>query len=794
MTDRLGPPTTADLDRAGEFSPAIARYRALADQVPADPADILRLRRHRDWIASAVPAVLGGEDPAAVCAAWSDAAEAMLVDGFRACFSGRIALFAFGKLGARELNLSSDVDIVLVAAEEDPNHLKELRAFQKLMSELRPSGFVLRTDFDLRPGGRMGPLVPTADHFVDYYGNYGETWERMAFVRFRALAGDRGVIDRVEDFAARFSYRRHLDYGLLEDLKSMRARIHAEHWKRSADGKTDLKLGVGGIRDVELFFHALQIIHGGKDPRLRVRGTGEAADLLAANGLLPPENARFLIDHYWRLRELENYVQAVDDEQTHRIDPRAGHPACIREGLKDLSERMGECSRMVATLLGEPPPVPSRDDLESSALEAEVSADLEEILKIPLLSRNREKDEGTRKSFLHLFLRVLGEQKADSRMAVEQLKDFLQSTRAKASFFNLLVREEDLLRELAWLFGHSRYLGRLLCYRPELLDAFVYRSQDLSGLDLEGLLEALVEKRLLAEIIEGSRFLRDPVVPRTTAALTSTADGIVTSLAEALRREYPSDIRVLALGKWGAREMGFRSDLDFIFVSSGPASEEDHRFARRFISRLTEPHRGGSIFPIDMRLRPSGKAGPIVMPEDELLTYLSTEAAGWERQAYLRARWIGGAGPDLRAAIFARPLTKDDLFELDRIRRELLPKDTRLDLKYSEGGLVDVELFAQAKALAENARGASGNTPELLLQFGLDDVYQAYLRLRQIEQLGQLISAQSFSKIDEKDESLRSLAALLKEPSAEALQESIRTLLERTRDRLAILDPRRHSG
>lgn len=792
---RLGFPATADLDRAGALSPAVARYRALCEQPASlDPADALRQRRHREWLSSAVPALLGGTDPALVCSSWSAAAEALLVESFRTCFTGKIALFAFGKLGSRELNLSSDVDIVLVAAEEDPNHLKELRAFQKLLSELRPSGFVLRTDFDLRPGGRMGPLVPTVDHFVDYYGNYGETWERMAFVRFRALAGDGEVVGRVEDFAARFSYRRHLDYGLLEDLKSLRARIHDEHWKRSAAGFIDLKLGVGGIRDVELFFHALQIIHGGKNPRLRVGGTGDAANSLAAENLLPADNARFLLSHYWRLREIENYVQAIGDEQTHRLDPRAKHPDFIERNLAGLSEAMSECSRMVATLLGEPPPVPTREALESAALGAEAASELEEILKIPLLSRNREKDEGTRKAFLSRFLGILAEQKADSKMAVEQLKDFLQSTRAKSSFFNLLNREEGLMRELAWLFGHSRYLGRLLCYRPELLDAFVYRSQDLSGLDLEGLLEALVEKRLLAEIIEGSRFLRDHVLPRTTAALTSTADGIVLSLARALRIEYPSDIRLLALGKWGGRELGFRSDLDFIFVSKGPAGEADHRFARRFISRLTEPHRGGNIYPIDMRLRPSGKAGPIVMPEDELLSYLREEAAAWERQAYLRARWIGDAGPDLREAIFARTLTAEDLAELERIRKELLPKDGRLDLKYSEGGLVDLELFAQAKALKEGAKGASGNTMELLLQFGLNDLYQGYLRLRQTEQLGQLIAAQSFSKIDEKDESLQILAALLNLPSKEELRKTIEALLADNCARLGILDPRRTSG
>ncbi|MBX3041278.1 MAG: glutamine-synthetase adenylyltransferase, partial [Bdellovibrionaceae bacterium] len=602
----------------------MARYhRSLASGALPEFSSQLRYQRKKSWLDVAVPSLLKGENPEALCKSWSDRADELLKEAFDHCFSGEIALFALGKLGARELNLSSDVDLLIIAKEERPEDLPALRKFQKLLSEVTPESFVFRVDFDLRPGGRMGPLIPTVDHFVDYYGNYGETWERMAFVRLRAIAGSDQVQKKVLDFSARFSFRKHLDYSLFEELKLMRRKIHAEHWKRSEGDSYDLKLGVGGIRDVELFFHALQVIHGGKDASLRTASTSQAAHLLSEKQLLPKEDATFLVQHYWDLRALENFVQAKEDHQTHQISKNEPHlPMDLQKKLDGLDSDLKRTDAIVATLLGEAPKAPSNQDIRVLFEEQKLEEHLQEILAIPLLSRHKERDEQTRRSFLQKFLKVAKEQNADVTLALDQLKDFLKAVRAKSTFFDLLLREEHLLREIAWLFGHSRYLGRLLCFRPELLDSFIFRNQDLKTEDLEVLLEGLAEKKLLNEIIEGSRFLKTHDVPSMTQALTESADSIVIALMEALKKEYPSEASILALGKWGAEETGFRSDLDMIFVHPGNPQETDLRFAKRVISRLTDSHRGGSIYPVDLRLRPSGKAGPLVISWAELQDYL----------------------------------------------------------------------------------------------------------------------------------------------------------------------------
>ncbi|MBX3034099.1 MAG: glutamine-synthetase adenylyltransferase [Bdellovibrionaceae bacterium] len=795
MTDPRAPFTTADLEKADSLSGAVRRYRSFSpEQTGSDLAPRLRQERRRAWLEAAVPALTGSRPAEDVCRLWSEEADRLLREAFQECFQGDIALFALGKLGSRELNLSSDVDLLLVARHDDPAHLNSMRRFQKLLGEGTREGFVFRVDFDLRPGGRHGPLIPTVDHFIDYYGNYGETWERMAFVRLRDIAGAADVIREVREFAERFSFRKHLDFTLLEELKSLRAKIHAEHWKRAQGGRIDLKLGIGGIRDVELFFHALQVIHGGKNRALRVKGTGEAARLLSAQQLLPAADADFLLEHYWRLRALENFVQALEDQQTHLLNPAQALPEFLRDQVRDLPARMEKASRIVATLLGEPPPVSRDEDVMAAFGDEELKSAVEGILRIPLLSRHRERDEHTRRALLKRFFELIDEQKANRRMAVEQLQDFLKSTRAKGSFFTLLLREEKLLRELSWLFGHSRYLGGILCFRPELLDSFIYRAQDLSTPDTEALLESLAEKRLLGEIIEGSRFLRDPDLEKANRHLTLAADEIVTTLADHLRREIPNDVHILALGKWGGREMGFRSDLDLIFVTASVPRENDLKFAKRLFSRLTETHRAGRIYPVDLRLRPSGKAGPLVIAWEELQTYLRDQAAPWERQAYLRARWLVPHLPSPLPLLAEKAFSLEDLRELNRIRQELLPNDDRLDLKQSAGGLIDIELSVQTLALQARLIPESGNTLHLLQELGLSELREAYYSLRQIEQWAQLISTQSVTRVDQNSELIQELAALLNMPSANALQDHLRALLRRSEALLERLDPRRGAG
>lgn len=781
-----------ELEAAEALSPAVARYggllRNLAAPPTSDPARELRLRRHEAWILAASASLVDRPDPKTICAFWSDTADRLLSDTFSRVFPSGAALFALGKLGARELNLSSDVDLLIVVRESA--EAQRLREFQKLLGENTPEGFALRLDFDLRPGGRFGPLMPTVDQLVDYYGNYGETWERMAFVRLRAVAGDPSIIHDVLEFTTRFSFRRHLDFNLLEDLRQLRSRI--QHEPRNDRAGVHLKLSTGGIRDIELFLHALQVIHGGKDPELRLGGTEEAARELVRKKILPAKDGDFLIRLYWDLRRLENHTQAFEDHQTHLLHLTQASPESLRRLAGDLAERMDACDALVSSLIGAP--APAKGDFTIDELPPRLREHVDEIMATPILSRHRERDERLKTEVVNKFLLILKDEPATADQALSAFKDFLRAVRAKADFFALLAREERLLRELAWMFGTSRYLGRLLCFRPELLDAFVFRAQEIREDDLGLLLEALAEKRLLTEVIEGSRYLRERDLESALSVLTSTADEIVLTLVRVLKSEIPSEVRVLALGKWGAREAGFRSDLDLLFVVDGEPRAPDLKFAKRLISRLTEPHRGGSIYPVDMRLRPTGKAGPLVIAARDLESYLRLEAAAWERQAYLRARWVDGGTCDLPLIARDRGLSGEDLIELDRIRVELTKTARGLDIKLREGGLLDLELFAQTLVLRERSSPPSMRTSEILAHHGHEALARIYVEMRQFEQTLQLTASESRSDYDENHESSPALAALLNHSSPVALAENLEALLQTSTQHLLRLDPRRTKG
>lgn len=239
--------------------------------------------------------------------------------------------------------------------------------------------------------------------------------------------------------------------------------------------------------------------------------------------------------------------------------------------------------------------------------------------------------------------------------------------------------------------------------------------------------------------------------------------------------------------------MGLRSDLDFIFVLPNQPEDNDFKLARRLVTRLTESHRGGSIYSIDMRLRPSGKAGPLVMIQDELEKYLTLEAAAWERQAYLKARWLGENQIALQNCFIHKGLSTEDLVELNRIRLQLLVPD-QFNLKFSEGGLVDIELAAQTVCLQQKILPKSAHTIEILHSLGSEYASMTiiYERLRHIEQMLQLIASESLSQVLPNTESFQSLAVAL-QTSYSHLESELQSLFADSCLLLKELDPRRAS-
>ncbi|MEZ0390595.1 MAG: glutamine-synthetase adenylyltransferase, partial [Pseudobdellovibrionaceae bacterium] len=708
-----------------------------------------------------------------------------------------------GKLGSDELNLSSDVDLVFIANSESPLHSSFLRKFQTLIQEMTDFGFCFRTDFDLRPGGRMGPLVPTSEQFQDYYGNYGEAWERLAFVRLRPIWGHSETITDTLKFTEKFTFRKHLDFTLLSDLKSLRQRIHSQYFHRTQNEQLDLKLGVGGIRDLELFVHALQVVHGGRDLELRKKRTSEALQSLEKKQILPSSEVQFLTEHYWLLRKWENLVQAESDQQTHLLkkDFRLGAP------FQDLKDRMGQCDQLVSGLLGkvdlQNKTVPATTEEQLAWLEnlgfprEEIGSLWSEMMETKALSRQKERDEGYRLRFLSLFINEISKYPQHRIRSLHLLRDFLKATRAKATFYSLLLNQEHLISQIARIFATAPYLASLLCSRPELIDSYVYKTQEsLASDDPQVFLDLLSERKLLSELINGTEFLSTLDLSHLTARMTETADQIASALLISVEKETQCELSVLALGKWGGQELGLRSDLDFIFLTSDEPQEKHLKAARKFFHRLTESHhRGGSLYSIDLRLRPSGKGGLVVSSFPQILDYLKNQAEPWERQAYLRTRILGDAfsQKELIEGALRRPLSRSDLNGLNEIRKALLRnaslKISEIDLKYSEGSLVDIEFAAQIE-LMRTQTWNSAKTTDQLKTLGWNELLHHYEFMRLVEQIHQAVVLTSTSVLDFESESFISTASLLKETKV-SLQNRLRSALIDSQHLLKRLDPRR---
>jgi glutamate-ammonia-ligase adenylyltransferase len=802
-----------DWAEVSQGSSAVALYRSWLDRSDADSEMAsLRLDRHRAWLRAALATFFDNTATSHIVEFWSYSADKLISEAWRACGLGDlpVALIALGKLGAEELNLSSDVDLMVISEIGPTIEIdRALRKFRTLLAENTDFGFVLRLDFDLRPGGRFGPIVSSLPQVEDYYWSQGETWERLALVRARILQGPPEFCDAIMDIFVRFCYRKFLDYTLLDDLKQLRSRIH-QHYHSTNKNEFNIKLGVGGIRDIELFVHALQVIHGGRDRSIRTSSTKKALLTLRDKKILPDNEVELLDSSYWLFRHLEHMVQLGSDRQSHLLN-FSSPPSGRRFANQELVQiKVGLVNQTVTTLLGSAEG--SRETLPpTETLQRKWLSDLgfsddcvnslwADLVNQTARSMKLERDESARRKFLYDYVEEIGRNGVDKELALSLLLDFTQSIRAKATFFSLFVREPRLVRDLARLFSSSPYLGRILASRPELIDSFLFRTQERFSGDLETRLEEMAEHRLLTEIIAANQFLVDRDSTVLCHNLSACADYICSELLQHLdSRPDTERIHLVAMGKWGGMELGFRSDLDLLFVSKSSPDANDHKVAKRFIHRLNDFHKGGKIYSIDLRLRPSGQAGPLIVSQSRLEAFLKNEALHWERQAYLRARPLSHLDLPFADICCSRGLSEPDLRELKRIRTKLIavPASDITDLKLSAGGLIDIELAVQARILFERIvpSGPSMNEMMEAIKIGLNCevgdltlLHRNYLDLRAMEQMAQLSFNHSGSQITRKSQESKRLACLLKKDE-EDMHQRLAQIMEQSTEIIKDIDP-----
>jgi glutamate-ammonia-ligase adenylyltransferase len=565
---------------------------------------------------------------------------------------------AMGKLGARELNFSSDIDLVYVyfadGSTEGDRALTHFAYYAKLaelvtesLAKVTEDGFVFRVDLNLRPDGRSGPIVNSVRAAELYYQTFGRSWERNALVKARPGAGDLAVGEELLRQLEPFVWRRSVDLGIIEEIQAMKARIDA---RAGAEGKDDLKLGKGGIREAEFFVTALQLLHGGKltDPGLRERAVLPALDRLLFAGLVAARDRDALSDAYLFLRRAEHRIQMVEGRQTHRLPPPEGRLGLARSmGYADvarfeaaLSAHRERVAHLFDGLLGTSADVAPLDPelalLADQQVRPERRREIAErrgfanpdqaIAALDTMARRATPfgRMGDPSAAVTLLAEVLATPDPDQALA--HLADFAAALQAPGPYFRLLHERRRVARLLLSLFGTSDFLSKRFLRHPELIDQLLREGQVLLEkdpaafrADIESRLALVdpglqVDERLERRLGELRRYkdeevLRIAMLDIAGSVSLSSVSEQLSALAEELLRAAlalaeeeasakgrlpPGRLCVVAMGKLGGRELGYHSDLDLVFLyrseeapgASGESQSQVHHLFARLAQRF----------------------------------------------------------------------------------------------------------------------------------------------------------------------------------------------------------------
>ncbi|WP_343653145.1 bifunctional [glutamate--ammonia ligase]-adenylyl-L-tyrosine phosphorylase/[glutamate--ammonia-ligase] adenylyltransferase [Herbaspirillum sp.] len=736
--------------------------------------------------------------------------------------SGRpqeMIVLGMGKLGGGELNVSSDIDLIFVYPEDGDtraeagqkslsNHEFFVRLGKKLigaLAEITEDGFTFRVDMALRPNGNSGPLVASFNMVEEYLVRQGREWERYAWTKARALTGTPEDIATLEAISRPFIFRRYLDFGSIDALRSMHGQIRAEVKRQEAlhpDRSNNVKLGRGGIREIEFTSQVFQLIRGGRDVELRDRSTRITLRTLAAKELLAPEVVQQLLDAYTFLRDLEHRLQYLEDAQTHTLPVNPDDLLLVAQmmGYPDsaalLHELEGQRAIVAAQfdaifadkqsgeseadgpavsvsendnlegladalrLVGFP-----EDDVEDGARRLHLTWQSPRMQSLPETSRNRLN------TVINNCLPLLAALHYDQLPALGRLLDFLEAIARRAAYLALLTEYPYALQRLVRMIGASGWAATYLTRHPLLLDELLddrnlkaasdwaafadncRRQLATAEGDTERQLDILRELhhaeqfRLLAQDLEG-----DLSVEKLADELSALADVLVQVTIEAVwgtitqrHREVPQ-FAVIAYGKLGGKELGYASDLDVVFLYDDDDQEAPALYAKlaqRFITWMTSHTPAGTLFDIDIALRPDGASGLLVSPLSAFEKYQLNAAWIWEHQALTRARFcagdsaIGERFEALRERVLRQPRDADKLEEevlsMRRRMRDAHPNRSMMfDLKHDEGGMIDIEFMVQYLVLRHacdhpQLTGDIGNIALLKLaaQLGLIDALMA---------------------------------------------------------------------
>ena len=790
----------------------------------------------------------------------------------------RFAIIGMGKLGGYELNFSSDIDLIFVYSDdaktdtgnENSEYFARLCEFIiKAMSEITPEGYVFRVDIRLRPESSAGVIIRSMESYESYYEGWGDLWERQALIKARSVAGDMAFGDEFIRMIQPFVYQRYLDGVTLGEIKAdigrTKVRIEERLVGEGANLEKHVKLGPGGIRDIEFTVQCLQMIHGAKRKSLCSHNTLETISALKENALLTAEDADALAAAYRFLRSVENGIQVEADQQRYSIPEktseerelarRVGYPhtpetdalVAFRKDYRTHTERVRAIfQKITATAIA------SEKGLDISLLLSEEDPkQLETFLSEfrfenvreaqRLLRRLANGGDGiqfspsVRRTFFKLaptLLNVLRDS-PNPDMALRYLSAFTDKVGARSSYYTMFAEKPSTLEALTRVCGTSLYLADMLIASPELFDlltvpTLIERSKTLvekqaEALQIvtetpEGQMLSMLRRYKNDEIwrIALRNILGNATLPTTTEELSDLAEAVLQAIYPAIEAELreahgtplnsdgtPATFAIVAMGKFGGRELNFSSDLDVMYVYSEDGETTEGMSNVEFfaavglelVNRLAG--NGMGIYEIDLRLRPYGTGGAIALSLSGYQNYYDNTGEVWERQALTRARVVAGDGQGVgnrfldlgHAFCYGGSLTSEDIAQIVHTRKRKEAQATRrpttrrrgrsktqtpiANVKSGYGGLVDIEFAVQTLQLVHGEEAPSvrvQNTPlaiERLHDIGVLTEEQcagfseAYLFLRRVENALRIVHDRALDALPKNRTELAQLARRL---------------------------------
>ena len=680
----------------------------------------------------------------------------------------RLCVIAMGKMGGGELNVSSDIDLIFTYPENGETNGKKNRTNQEffikvgqkiisLLNDITADGQVFRVDMRLRPDGDSGALVINETALEQYLITQGREWERYAWTKARVISP---FYNNIKDLVRPFVYRKYLDFNAYDAMRRLHGQIRAEVAKKGMEN--NIKLGAGGIREVEFIAQIFQMIRGGRMKSLQLKGTQETLKELARLELLPENTVQALLDAYRFLRNTEHRLQYWDDNQTQTLPENATQQNLLAQsmGFANYDEFSGSLKQhtdtvrhIFDTILGEPEhsdePSFSLDNssqtLQKQGFSEEVASRLQHLYTSKKYLSLPAND--ARRFDIILPQAISAAAKFDKKSdTLLRLLDFLESILRRSSYLALMHEYPEALAKVAEIMSRSSWISGYLMRHPILLDELLdTQLMSKNPPDEANLAAELAKTDNIEDEMDTLRHFQHAhsfrlsvqdlaglwTIEAISDELSLLADCVIRQAVHRAWHYLPKKhtdtphFAVIAYGKLGGKELGYASDLDLVYLydDKDPAAAETYtRLANRLTSWLTNTTTAGGLYNIDLRLRPNGDSGFAATSLDAFLKYQQQSAWIWEHQALSRARFvcgdekIGEQFEAIRRQILMQNRNKDELKQaIINMREKMYPTHppVECDIKYAHGGVVDVEFIVQYLVLQY-----SGQYPDLTGNLG----------------------------------------------------------------------------